>query len=365
MKNQLIFIAIITFSLSVKAQIYTPSGTIQGASTNNNVGIGTSNTTAKLTIQAGPDGYPTPLKAISIWGPNSPGNSNSAQDLSWDFAAAGSAALRCYRGGSWDTYMQFLTNSNSANGNNPQVRMHITDEGYVGIGTINPSSKLEVIGTIKNYEQTPLGSSINSSQLINSRGGSVGDNSFFNRLWLYRDSTLNNWFAARLHDGISIDLSFNTPQVDTRTWWERDPNDNIQSWGNAAETYLTINKGNVGIGTINPDAKLAVNGTIHSKEVRVDVNVPAPDYVFANDYKLKSLQQVEDYIKDNSHLPEIPSAKEIEKNGLMLAEMNMSLLKKIEELTLYAIEQQKNTEKLIQLLDEQNKRLKILEEGRN
>lgn len=67
MKNQLIFIILITFSLSVKAQIYTPSGTIQGASTNNNVGIGTSNTAAKLTIQAGPDGYPTPLKAISIW----------------------------------------------------------------------------------------------------------------------------------------------------------------------------------------------------------------------------------------------------------------------------------------------------------
>ncbi|HEX8016988.1 MAG TPA: hypothetical protein VF465_17275 [Flavobacterium sp.] len=53
-----------------------------------------------------------------------------------------------------------------------------------------------------------------------------------------------------------------------------------------------------------------------------------PDYVFANDYKLKSLQEIEEYIKKNSHMPEIPSAKEIEKNGLMLAEMNMSLLKK-------------------------------------
>jgi hypothetical protein len=70
--------------LSVKAQIYTPgtNGTIQGTSSNNNVGIGTSNATAKLTVQAGPDGYSTPLKAISIWGPNSPANSNSAQAIS-------------------------------------------------------------------------------------------------------------------------------------------------------------------------------------------------------------------------------------------------------------------------------------------
>ena len=128
---------------------------------------------------------------------------------------------------------------------------------------------------------------------------------------------------------------------------------------------LILDASRIGIGTSNPDEKLTVKGKIHTQEVKVDMQGPlVPDYVFANDYKLKSLQQVENYIKENNHLPEIPSAKEIEKNGLMLAEMNMSLLKKIEELTLYAIEQQKNTEKLIQLLDEQNKRLKILEEGR-
>ncbi|TEB40945.1 hypothetical protein D0809_28030, partial [Flavobacterium circumlabens] len=57
-----------------------------------------------------------------------------------------------------------------------------------------------------------------------------------------------------------------------------------------------------------------------------------------------TLKEVEEYIKKNNHLPEIPSAKEIEKNGLMLAEMNMSLLKKIEELTLYSIEQNKKIE---------------------
>ena len=112
--------------------------------------------------------------------------------------------------------------------------------------------------------------------------------------------------------------------------------------------------GNVGIGTENPDAKLAVNGTIHSKEVKVDLNVPAPDYVFANDYKLRSLQEVETYVNQNSHLPEIPSAKEFAKNGIQLAEMNIALLKKVEELTLYAIEQNKR----LDTIEKENKDLK-------
>ncbi|WP_374172580.1 hypothetical protein [Flavobacterium tructae] len=98
---------------------------------------------------------------------------------------------------------------------------------------------------------------------------------------------------------------------------------------------------------MSPDEKLTVKGKIHTQEVRVDMAGPlVPDYVFAKDYKLKSLQEVEDYINENKHLPEIPSAQDIEKNGLMLAEMNMNLLKKIEELTLYVIEMKKENEKM-------------------
>ncbi|WP_281232409.1 tail fiber protein [Flavobacterium gelatinilyticum] len=111
---------------------------------------------------------------------------------------------------------------------------------------------------------------------------------------------------------------------------------------------------NVGIGTTIPDEKLTVKGKIHTQEVKVDMTGPlVPDYVFADDYRLRSLQDVENYINENKHLPEIPSAQEIEKNGLMLAEMNMALLKKIEELTLYMIEQNKqikNLEKKIETI---------------
>nr|WP_315176495.1 tail fiber protein [uncultured Flavobacterium sp.] len=101
-------------------------------------------------------------------------------------------------------------------------------------------------------------------------------------------------------------------------------------------------QGKVGIGTTTPDEKLTVKGKIHTQEVRVDMAGPlVPDYVFAPDYDLKPLSEVAQYIKENRHLPEIPSAKEIEANGLHLAEMNMKLLKKIEELTLYVMQQDK------------------------
>jgi hypothetical protein len=102
--------------------------------------------------------------------------------------------------------------------------------------------------------------------------------------------------------------------------------------------YMAESGGNVGIGTTSPDQKLTVNGTIHTKEVIVDLSVPGPDYVFEKDYNLLSLSEIEKYIVAHKHLPEVPSAKEMEENGVNLKEMNMLLLKKVEELTLYLIE---------------------------
>jgi len=134
---------------SIPFRIIESAGTLFTVQGNGNVGIGTTGPGAKLEVKAGSEGQSSPVEAIRIWGPNSPTNMNSAQDLKWHFASAGSAGIRAYRGGSWNTYLQFLTNAASAGSDNPQVRMTIDDTGNVGIGTSNPSQKLYVSGNIQ------------------------------------------------------------------------------------------------------------------------------------------------------------------------------------------------------------------------
>lgn len=106
--------------------------------------------------------------------------------------------------------------------------------------------------------------------------------------------------------------------------------------------------GKVGIGAENfGEERLAVNGSIRAREIRVD-NGTWADFVFDKEYKLKPLLDLEKFIKSNHHLPEIPSAQEVKEQGMMLGEMNKLLLQKIEELTLHIINQQKQIDKLQQ-----------------
>ena len=114
--------------------------------------------------------------------------------------------------------------------------------------------------------------------------------------------------------------------------------------------------GRVGIGTTNPAYPLSVNGQIQAKEIRVETGWS--DYVFDKKYKLPSLSEVESYIQKHQHLPGIPSAEEIVKNGLPVAEVNTKMMAKIEELTLYVIEMEKRIkedEKLLSKLESAHK----------
>ena len=105
---------------------------------------------------------------------------------------------------------------------------------------------------------------------------------------------------------------------------------------------LYAKNSNIGISTSNPSYSLDVGGTARAMEIIVEIEEgTGPDYVFETDYSLPSLDFLSDYINKYKHLPEVPTARDMEKNGLQLGEMNIVVLKKIEELTLYIIQQQK------------------------
>jgi hypothetical protein len=118
-------------------------------------------------------------------------------------------------------------------------------------------------------------------------------------------------------------------------------------------SMIINSSGRVGIGTIDPQSLLSVNGTITSKEVNVTLDGWS-DFVFDDDYQLKNLEEVESFIAKNNRLPDIPSENEVLDNGINLGEMDAKLLQKIEELTLYMIDINKEVESLKQ----ENKNLK-------
>ena len=102
---------------------------------------------------------------------------------------------------------------------------------------------------------------------------------------------------------------------------------------------------NVGIGTLDPQGyKLAVNGTIRAKEIKVDSDWA--DFVFKKDYKLPTLGEVKKHITEKGTLPGIPSESDVKANGVSLGEVNALLLQKVEELTLYVIKLQEEVNEL-------------------
>lgn len=120
--------------------------------------------------------------------------------------------------------------------------------------------------------------------------------------------------------------------------------------GSGTHLFVVKNNGSVGIGTNNPDNnyKLSINGKVRSKEVVVESGWS--DFVFYDDYNLMSLADLEKFINQNKHLPEIPTEKEVNEKGIGIGEISSKLLQKIEELTLYIIDQNKKIEELEQRL---------------
>lgn len=197
--------------------------------------------------------------------------------------------------------------------------LSIDVDGNVGIGVDDPTQKLDVRGKVVIDATAPL---------IDQRA----DNTSSSRnLWALHSKTdeARKWGQ---HFGTSHNLIWKkwsgTAGAETsQTWLVMDYADNI----------VRFESVKVGIGTDSPTEELEVNGTIRSKEVKVEASL-WPDYVFASDYELMSLKETEAFIQQKGHLPHIPSAEEVETNGIAVGEMNARLLEKIEELTLHQIE---------------------------
>jgi hypothetical protein len=198
----------------------------------------------------------------------------------------------------------------------------ISRDGNVGIGTATPQANLHVIGEIKaedNIDNGNIGARLRLSHPGKTANGAAKDWVIYNMSGIYGNS-LQFW----AYDNIGC------------------------TTGGLCSSRLTImDNGNVGIGTLNPGTfRLAVEGKIGAREVRVTNSNPWPDYVFKENYHLKNLYALESYIKKNNHLPNIPSAQEVKENGIEVSQMNAKLLEKIEELTLYVIELRKDIDKV-------------------
>jgi len=175
-------------------------------------------------------------------------------------------------------------------------------------------------------------------------------------IWLRGGGTTYHYSAAVnvdpvVYDGVQNSLPFNEingPSHYPKVMVEPDVNSN--GWSGTKDTQTSgaaYFMGNVGIGTRTLNDALNVNGKISAEEVKVLVDVPA-DYVFGENYDLRPLIEVEEYIHDHQHLPGIPSAEEIKQNGWTVGQMSNKLLEKIEELTLYLIEMKKENDALKQ-----------------
>ena len=221
---------------------------------------------------------------------------------------------------------------------------HFPTSGNAGVGTLSPSAPLQIYrGTATNAYPTATTSG-NVMQLFHygNNGMEIGVAAGTNarKMWIL---ARHNTVSTLGHHYGSFHLQ---PDVGTKSHFRGVGIGYPASSEIPIGTHLAVN-GKVGIGVSSPTEMLEVKGKIKSQEVNVTATGWA-DYVFASDYKLMPLSELEAFIQKNGHLPEVPTEAEVMENGVNLAEINVKLLEKVEELTLYAI----NHEERIQIQEE-------------
>jgi|GEM_PF-2565531 len=209
--------------------------------------------------------------------------------------------------------------------------------GNVGIGVLQPNYKVDVDGDVNVTGNFRInGSEINQSQWSNTNALTYNGN-------LVNITDAGSSLSFKAHNPY-VQINSSTNKIDfwtsTGSVWNELSIGKINVHGDAVIDGKIVN----GSTNIKSDAKLAIAGNVKAYEITVDNTWS--DFVFDDDYKLTPLMDVEKYLTENNHLQGIPTASEIEKNGLPLGELVKLQMQKIEELTLYVIEQQKEIEKL-------------------
>lgn len=227
---------------------------------------------------------------------------------------------------------------NNATGPNPNLgdrKLYTGVEcpAWVGIGTDSPQAEIDVRGSGR------FGNNPNTGTILIKSEGNKGVIESENG-----DLFLNKYSGNDVQVGTTSNNAMFHVNGNTHLHGLTEAED-IEADGDVEVT------GSLSIGTsIQSGYSLAVCGKIGSREVKVEAYNGWCDYVFEDDYKLSTLEEVSEFIKENKHLPEIPSAKEVEEKGINVSEMMTLMMKKIEELTLYTIEQEKEIKQLNELI---------------
>jgi len=216
------------------------------------------------------------------------------------------------------------------------IRMTIKENGDVGIGTTTPNSKLNIYGGRATIQRSDAGGDavleLSTALETDTKSGSN-----------------TNYIFTNAKDGALV------LRTDIST-------QDVQIQNNATSGNVLIGDLSDPNFTYTTKEKLMVNGNIAAKGIKIHPSSPWPDYVFDKDYSLQPLSEVESYISENKKLPAIPSAQEIKEKGMDMPELQRLQMQKIEELTLYAIAQQKQIEELIKRNKAQEQKNKLQEQ---
>ncbi len=333
---------------------------------------------------------PMSIKLLNNYGNGGPTTYGTIMEI---YGMGGHQTGQLYFGG-WDnskiryrqsfyaepTWSSWITMLDSKNDVESEGNLKVNGQGVnyflnsnVGIGTTTPTEKLEISGNTK----------INGNLTFSNYGGgffmveptwirTFGGKSFYHDAGFMRtDGTLQvgpNGDRFVVNSNGNVGVGTTTPQSKLDIDFGGEPksikflefSNNVNSmnslmrftWYNDTADFGMVRSGSTPIEALairfnniekvrfNANGNVAVQGKLEAKEIKV-TTTPTADFVFGNDYKLPTLQSVEKHIKEKKHLPEIASASTMEKEGVNVGEFQIKLLQKIEELTLYAIEQQK------------------------